>query len=86
MIDYFQLSGKTPKLILFWNIVDIGLTRESSHNLTILTDITSTPRDLLMLRFLIILNILLASQVMKENFSPVLKTAESGVSEKQRIY
>ena len=43
MFDFFQLSGKTPKSIQFWNIIDKALTRESSHNLTILTDISSKP-------------------------------------------
>ena len=43
--------------IQFWNIIDKGLTRESSHNLTVLTDISSKPWALLMSRCLIIKNI-----------------------------
>ena len=79
MLDFLQLSGKTPELMQFWNIIDKGLTRESPHNVTILTDISSKPWALLMSRFLIILSISLSSQVMEESFAPVLKTTESGI-------
>ena len=81
MFDFFQLSGKTPELIHLRNIIDKGLTRESSHNLTILIDISSKPWALLMSRFLIILSISLSSQVMEENLASVLKTTESGIWE-----
>ena len=79
MFDCFQLSGKTPELIQFCNMIDKGLTRETSHNLTILTDISSKLWALLMSRFLIILSISFFSQVMEENFTPVLKATESGI-------
>ena len=77
MFDFFQLSGKTPNIIHFWNIIDKDLARELSHNLTILTDI-SKPWALLMSRFLM-LSISLSSQVMEENLAFVLKTTESGI-------
>ena len=51
MFDYFQLSEKTPEFIQFCNIIDKCLTRESSHNLSILTDISSKLWALLMSRF-----------------------------------
>ena len=79
MLDFLQLSGKTPELMQFWNIIDKGLTRESPHNVTILTDISSKPWALLMSRFLIILSISLSSQVMEENLPSVLKKTESGI-------
>ena len=82
MFDFFLLSGKTPEFIHFWNIIDKGLTRESSHGLTILIDILSSkPWALLMSKFLIILSISLSSQVMKENLASVFKTTESGIWE-----
>ena len=79
MLDFLQLSGKTPELMQFWNIIDKGLTRESPHNVTILTDISSKPWALLMSRFLIILSISLSSQVMEESLVSVFKTTESGI-------
>ena len=72
------LENKT-ELIQFLNIIDKGLIRESSHNLTVLIDISSKPWALLMSRFLIILSISLSSQVMEENLASVLKTTESGI-------
>ena len=42
MFDFSQLSGKALELMQFWNI-DECLTRELSHNLTILIDILSKP-------------------------------------------
>ena len=65
----------------FWNIIDKGLTRESSHKLTIRTKISSKPWTLLMSGFLIILSISLSSQVMEESLASVLKTTESGIWE-----
>ena len=79
MFDFSQLSGKTLELIQFWNIIDKGLARKSSPNLTIPTDISSKPWALLMARFLIILSISLPSQVMAKSFTFVLKTTELGI-------
>ena len=77
MFDFFQLSGKTPELMQFWNIINKGLIRESSYNMTILTDILSKPWALLVSRFLIILSMSLFSQVMEESLTSMLKRTES---------
>ena len=77
MFDFFQLSGKTPELMQFWNIINKGLIRESSYNMTILTDILSKPWVLLVSRFLIILSMSLFSQVMEESLTSMLKRTES---------
>ena len=81
MFGFFQHSGKTLELMQFWNIIEKDLTRESSHNLTILTDISSKPWALLMSRLLIILSMSLSSRVMEESLTSVLKTTESGIWE-----
>ena len=78
MFDFFQLSGKALELMQFWNI-DECLTRELSHNLTILIDISSKPLASLMSKFLIVLRKSLSSQVIEENFVSVFKTAESRI-------
>ena len=77
MFDFFQPSGKTPELMQFWNIINKGLIRESSYNMTILTDILSKPWALLVSRFLIILSMSLFSQVMEESLTSMLKRNES---------
>ena len=77
MFDFFQLSGKTPELMQFWNIINKGLIRESSYNMTIQTDILSKPWALLVSRFLIILSMSLFSQVMEESLTSMLKRTES---------
>ena len=79
MFGFFQHSGKTLELMQFWNIIEKDLTRESSHNLTILTDMSSKPWALLMSRLLIILSMSLSSRVMEESLTSVLKTTESGI-------
>ena len=78
MFDLFQISGNVPVSVQFLEMIGKGLTKDLLYNLIILTDTSSCPCALLMLRTLIIFNMTSSLKENEENLAVETYCSELG--------